>query len=258
MQARGANERIDTSRAIRLVYLDADLVVVVKPAGMMTVPFEDDDRDTLLAHTRVAVGRKERARRGKAGENPPNPTLRAVQRLDKETSGLVVFARTIPAQRRLQAQFSEVDEHPHRLYLAIATGEARSAVRETWFVRDRGDGLRGTWRGRGESPEGAKRAVTRIEVRERLNGATLVACALETGRTHQIRIHLAESGTPIAGETVYLRERTPLPAPRPMLHSAELGFAHPRDGRPLHFEEPPPADFVEYLAALRGKKARTS
>jgi 23S rRNA pseudouridine1911/1915/1917 synthase len=262
VEPRGAAERADGSRVVRIVSLDQEIVVVSKPAGILTVPFEDDDRDTLLALTRVAVGRRERARKGKLGANPPpNPTLRAVQRLDKETSGLVVFARTIPAQRGLQAQFADEHEHPHRLYWAITTGETRAGVRESWFVRDRGDGLRGSWRGsfresrfeRSNPPEGAKRAVTRIEVIERLVGATLVTCALETGRTHQIRIHLAESGTPVAGEMVYIRERASLPAPRPMLHAAELGFTHPRDGRSLHFEEPLPADFADYLAGLRAK-----
>ena len=88
---------------------------------------------------------------------------------------------------------------------------------------------------------------------ERLRGATLVVCELETGRQHQIRIHLAEAGHPLVGETVYIRDyKGPLlPAPRPMLHAAVLGFLHPRGDRPMRFEDPLPADFVEVLERLR-------
>ena len=95
---------------------------------------------------------------------------------------------------------------------------------------------------------------THVERLGRLAGATLVACRLETGRTHQIRIHLAEQGHPLVGETVYVRdfEAAPIPAPRLMLHAAELGFEHPSDGRPMRFEAPPPPDFEETLARLGG------
>lgn len=234
-----------------VIHLDADVAVVEKPAGLLTVPFERGDKDTLLALARVAVRRIEK----------DNATLRAVQRLDKETSGLVVFARTVAAQRRLQEQLAA--HTVTRRYLAIVHGEARDAVHDTLLVPDRGDGLRGSWRVRRavrgeapetpETPEGTKRAVTRVRVVERLSGATLVACELETGRQHQIRIHLSEAGHPLVGETVYIRDhRGPvIPAPRPMLHAAVLGFAHPRTEKPLRFESPPPADFQAVLRRLR-------
>jgi 23S rRNA pseudouridine1911/1915/1917 synthase len=233
-----------------VIHLDAEVVVVRKPAGLLTVPFERGDRDTLIALARVAVRRIE--------GSGASPTLRAVQRLDKETSGLVVFARSVAAQRALQQQLTA--HTVTRRYLAIAHGEVRAAEHATLFVPDRGDGLRGSWRpargGRGESqpPPEAKRAVTRVAVVERLRGATLASCELETGRTHQIRIHLAEAGHPLVGETVYVRDyRGPLlPAPRPMLHAAVLGFDHPRTGRRLTFEEPAPEDFERVLAGLRG------
>lgn len=233
-----------------VVHLDADVVVVRKPAGILTVPFERNDRDTLLALARVAV------RRIEAGKG--SPTLRAVQRLDKETSGLVVFARTIPAQRHLQQQLSA--HTVIRRYLAIVHGAAEGAVYETLLVPDRGDGLRGSWGVfrpvRGEPPAEAREAVTRVRVLERLRGATLVACELETGRQHQIRIHLSEAGHPLVGETVYVRDwRGPLlPAPRPMLHAAVLGFVHPRTEKPLRFEEPPAADFAVVLERLRTER----
>jgi 23S rRNA pseudouridine1911/1915/1917 synthase len=229
-----------------VVHLDAEVVVVRKPAGILTVPFERNDRDTLLALTRVAARRIEAAK-----EKVGGLTLRAVQRLDKETSGLVVFARTIAAQRHLQRQLAA--RTVTRRYLAIVHGAAEDAVYDTQLVADRGDGLRGSWGAfrpaRGEPPAEAREAVTRVQVLERLRGATLVACELATGRQHQIRIHLAEAGHPLVGETVYIRDwRGPLlPAPRPMLHAAILGFVHPRTEKPLRFAEPPPEDF----AALR-------
>lgn len=233
-----------------VVHLDAEVVVVRKPAGVLTVPFEREDRDTLLALTRVAVRRIEA---GKGQES--RLTLRAVQRLDKETSGLVVFARTVPAQRHLQEQLSA--HTVTRRYLAIVHGAARDAVYETLLVPDRGDGLRGSWGAfrpaRGEPPPEAKEAITRVQVLERLAGATLVSCELETGRQHQIRIHLSEAGHPLMGETVYIRDWSGpvLPAPRPMLHAAVLGFVHPRTGKSLRFEEPPPGDFAAVLERLR-------
>lgn len=247
----------DAALSHLVVHLDADVVVVRKPAGILTVPFERDDRDTLLALTRVAVRRMDAAK-GKER----SATLRAVQRLDKETSGLVVFARNIPAQRDLQTQLG--DHSVLRRYLALVHGAAEDAVHETLFVANRGDGLRGSWgifrAPRGESPPEAREAITRVKVEERLQGATKVVCELETGRQHQIRIHLAEAGHPLIGETVYIRDyRGPLlPAPRPMLHAAMLGFIHPRTAKRVRFEEPPPEDFVAVLARLRGRKPTRS
>ncbi len=236
-----------------IVHLDTEVAVVRKPAGILTVPFERDDRDTLLALARVAIRRIETGK-GKTA----NLTLRAVQRLDKETSGLVVFARSIPAQRDLQEQLGA--HTVTRRYLALVQGKAEDAVYETLLVPDRGDGLRGSWGvfrpARGESPPvEAKEAVTRVQVLERLAKATLVACELETGRQHQIRIHLAEAGHPLVGETVYIRDwRGPLlPAPRPMLHAAVLGFVHLRTGKSLRFEEPAPGDFAAARERLRSQ-----
>lgn len=233
-----------------LLHLDADVAVVRKPAGLLTVPFEKEDRETLLSLARVAVRRLD-AKRGLE----PNPSLRAVQRLDKETSGLVVLARNVRAQRHLQQQLSE--HSVTRQYLAIVHGAARDAIYDTLLVEDRGDGLRGSWGvfrpARGNPPPGARQAVTHVSVEESLRGATLVTCLLETGRQHQIRIHLAEAGTPLVGETVYIRDyRGPrIQAPRPMLHAAVLGFVHPRSGKEVRFEEPPPEDFLAVLERLR-------
>jgi len=233
-----------------LVHLDAEVAVVRKAAGLLTVPFERTDRDTLLSRARVAIRRRE-ASRGAAH----NPALRAVQRLDKDTSGLVVFARTVAAQRHLQRQFTE--HTALRRYLAVVHGTARDAVYDTVLVPDRGDGLRGSWKERrGDPPPDARGAVTYVSVEKRLRGATLLSCRLETGRTHQIRIHLAEAGHPLLGETVYVRDfKGPwLPAPRLMLHATELGFVHPRTGEELRFTDPPPDDFAVAVEALRSPR----
>ena len=126
------------------------------------------------------------------------------------------------------------------------------------LVADRGDGLRGSAHARDASV--GQRAVTHVEPIETRTipaggtaQATLVACRLETGRTHQIRIHLAEMGHPIVGERVYMRDyRGPrIEAPRVMLHAAELGFEHPKTERHVQWEEPPPADF-NALWPMRG------
>jgi len=252
VRAGGSASRREPALTDLVVHLDAEVAVVRKPAGILTVPFERDDRDTLLSLARVAIRRIE-AKNG--GKTKASPTLRAVQRLDKETSGLVVFARTIHAQRHLQEQLGE--HTVLRRYFALAHGAVQDAVYETLLVPDRGDGLRGSWGvfkpARGEPPAEAREAITRVTVLERLAGATQVACELETGRQHQIRIHLAEAGNPLVGETVYIRDwRGPrLPAPWPMLHAAVLGFVHPRTGKRLRFEEPAPEDFARVLARLR-------
>jgi 23S rRNA pseudouridine1911/1915/1917 synthase len=230
-----------------LVYHDADLAVVRKPAGVLSVPYHRADRDTLLALTRVALGRVDRRTRA---------TVRAVQRLDRESSGLVVFARSVVAQRALQAQFAA--HAVRRSYQAIAHGTVTSATHETLLVRDRGDGLRGSWReARGGPPADARWATTHVVAEETWGESTLVTCRLETGRQHQIRIHLAEDGHPLLGETVYGREFAGpwLEAPRLLLHAGVLGFEHPRTGRAMRFEEAVPDDFQAVVTALR-KRAR--
>lgn len=236
-----------------IVHLDRDVAVVRKPAGLLAVPAGPQDRDSLRHRAAAAVRRYEAAS-GVRG----SPTLRVVQRLDRETSGLLVFARTVPAERHLQEQLKQ--HSIERRYLAVVHGHPQPGAHETYLVEDRGDGLRGSWgrfRGhRGDPPVDARRAATEVEVLEVFPGAALVACTLETGRQHQIRIHLAEAGHPLLGESVYIRDyQGPrLPAPRVLLHAEILGFDHPRSGRPLRFEEPLPADFRMALDGLRPRK----
>src|SRR5262249_60879395 len=129
-----------------------------------------------------------------------------------------------------------------RRYLAIVPGRVRPQRVATNLVRDRGDGRRGST----TLANVGKEAVTHVEVEEFLPGYTVLSCRLETGRTHQIRIHLAEIGHPVCGEKVYKRRLGQPPAPDPSgaprlaLHATELGFAHPVPAEPLHWSMPLP------------------
>jgi 23S rRNA pseudouridine1911/1915/1917 synthase len=230
-----------------VVYVDAELVVVDKPAGLLTVPFEAGDKNTLSDRVRSWL----RRRFGRAGAE-----LGVVQRLDKDTTGVLVFARTLAAKRQLQQQLRV--HSIERRYLALAHGEVPAARAETYLIDNRGDGLRGSWgrfrRAQGPVPPGAQRALTHITPLSKLRAATLVECRLETGRQHQIRIHLSELGHPLIGERVYIRDYAGprIEAARPMLHAETLGLIHPRTGEPLRFQRPAPEDFQRLLAELRG------
>jgi 23S rRNA pseudouridine1911/1915/1917 synthase len=248
-----------------LRHLDEHVVVVEKPAGLCTVrhPAERDwsDRRRDLSPTLEDLVPRLIAR---TEDRAAGPRLRVVQRLDKETSGLVVFARTVAAERGLGKQF-----HAHtvtRRYLAIVPGRVVPQRIRTFLVRDRGDGRRGSTKTDGErgidSAPSGKEAITHLEVAERLSSYTLVRCRLETGRTHQIRIHLAELGHPVCGDRVYCHRRDGTivedrsGAPRLMLHASELGFRHPVSRAEMHWEMPLPADFQAMLDRLRGAETK--
>jgi 23S rRNA pseudouridine1911/1915/1917 synthase len=240
--------------AIVVRHIDPHVVVVEKPSGLNTVrhPTERDwteARKALSPTLEDLVWKKLAREEGRAGQ--PLPRLRIVHRLDKETSGLVVFGRTVTAERGLGKQFHA--HSVHRRYLAIVPGKIRSQRIASSLVRDRGDGRRGSSDVAGQGKE----AVTHVEVVERLAGYTLVSCRLETGRTHQIRIHLAEAGHPVCGEKVYNRLRNgeivvdKSDAPRLALHAVELGFTHPTSGANLQWAMPLPADLKAFLTSLR-------
>jgi 23S rRNA pseudouridine1911/1915/1917 synthase len=239
---------------IVLRHLDEHLVVVEKPAGICTVrhPRERDwtERRKDLSPTLEDLVPRLIARR--EGTRGPQPRLRVVQRLDKETSGLIVFARTVAVERGLGKQF-----HAHtvtRRYLALVPGKIMAQRVHTFLVRDRGDGRRGSTKVEGQGKE----AITHVEVAERLPGYTLVRCRLETGRTHQIRIHLAELGHPVCGDRVYRHKRDGTQfedhstAPRLFLHAAELGFRHSLTREEMSWEMALPADLEAVLQRLRG------
>jgi 23S rRNA pseudouridine1911/1915/1917 synthase len=232
-------------------HADAHVVVVEKPAGLTTMRHPDEAAEfgararrflpPTLADLLPGLLAKELGRRVR---------VRAVHRLDKETSGLVVFALTPQAESHLGRQFRAhtID----RRYLAVVRGPARAARIESSLVRDRGDGRRGS----GALGAG-QRAVTHVRVVEELGDYTVVECRLETGRTHQVRIHLGESGTPICGERVYDRppHGAPLPdesgAPRLALHAVLLGFEHPATAKRMVWQSPLPEDLARFVARLR-------
>src|SRR5579885_2942639 len=249
----GAPPRQRETLVIR--HLDEHVIVVEKPSGICTVRHPSErawtERRKALSPTLedlvppLIAAREGRLRKG------PLPRLRVVQRLDKETSGLVVFARTVSAERGLGQQF-----HAHtvtRRYLAVVPGRVRPQRIQTHLIRDRGDGRRGST----SLPGAGKEAITHVDVVERLPRYTLLACRLETGRTHQIRIHLAELGHPVCGDHVYNHkpDGTVWPdlsgAPRLALHAAELGFRHPVTGEELYWSMPLPADLQAFLEQLR-------
>jgi 23S rRNA pseudouridine1911/1915/1917 synthase len=249
---------------VRIVHVDDDVVVVDKPTGLTTTRHHEEAswparrrqiQPTLEELVPDAIGRHLARRFGAVpGRASPArrriPPVRAVHRIDRETSGLVVFARNVPASRILAEQFRL--HTTHRRYLAIVVGRVGAGMIRMRLVRDRGDGRRGT----SEDEEG-KEAVTHVAPIEHFGDAyTLVECRLETGRTHQIRIHMAETGHPVCGERVYSAPRgveavDDSQAPRVMLHAAELGFVHPVSGEELRFTSPLPADIRKVLDTLR-------
>ena len=229
------------------MFCDRDVVVVDKPAGLLSVADEPDNRETAVDYTRTLL---RRMNRGGA-----DAALGVVHRLDRDTSGLMVFARTAQAKRALATQFREhtID----RVYHAIVHGAVAAKRVETFLLLDRGDGMRGSHghfrRSRGDAPIEAKRSITHIRPIAALVGATLVECRLETGRQHQIRIHLSELGHPLVGERVYIRDYVgpTIEATRPMLHARTLGFMHPRTAERALFHREPPADFQATIESLR-------
>jgi 23S rRNA pseudouridine1911/1915/1917 synthase len=224
------------------LFVDRNLVVIDKPSGVSSVPYEPKERGALSDVVRNELSKRQGSR---------IPPLGVVHRLDKETSGLIVFARNVTAKRELKQafRFHTIQRH----YLALCQGNPGSRTFRSHLIEDRGDGRRGST----TNPELGQPAVTHVEVLETFASASLVKCRLETGRTHQIRIHLSEAGHPVVGERVYVHEELPkYGATRLMLHARELGFVHPLSGENLHFEVEPPEDMQRVIADLRSARGR--
>jgi 23S rRNA pseudouridine1911/1915/1917 synthase len=261
-----------TAADVRLVHIDEHVVVIDKPAGVTTLRHNEErdwshqrkqrqaTLDELIEELLSGQGREQRSVKPPTSRRRPQSRpnrIRAVHRLDRDTSGIMVFARTPLAETELIRQFKShtVD----RAYIAFAHGHVAEETIETYFVRDRGDGLRGSTPD--PKAEGAERALTHIRPLEVLRDYTVVECRLETGRTHQIRIHLAERGHMVCGEKTYVRTlagpvvEDASGAVRQALHAAMLGFTHPVTGVRLQFVSPLPKDMAKLLERLRRTSA---
>jgi len=239
---------------VQLLHVDREVVVVAKPAGISTVPFElgeSEGKGGRRAPSAEPLVLSELVARALKSRGGPQGPLGIVHRLDKDTSGVLVFARTLSALRALKQQFRV--HSIERRYLALVHGQLESRTISSRLLRDRGDGLRGSTR----DPNLGRMATTHVKVLEQFDNASLVECRLETGRTHQIRIHLSERGHPVLGERVYIRDYAgpEVQAPRLMLHAAVLGFVLPASAEPLRFELELPQDMTDVLGTLRRARA---
>jgi 23S rRNA pseudouridine1911/1915/1917 synthase len=232
--SRPTRRRVRTRLAV--LHEDDAVLIVDKPAGLLTVPTEAREKDTLWSRALFYLQHRYGGR----------PYAGIVHRIDKDTSGAVVFARTRPALHFLQERFRE--HSIEREYVALVAGSTPEAgAYDAALVRT--EGLR---RSVARPGEAGRRAVTHFRTLERLAAASLVSVRLETGRTHQVRVHFSAAGHPVLGDRVYgPREGDGGPARRQMLHARRLGFPHPVTGRLVVAEAPLPEDFEEALAALR-------
>lgn len=283
---------IDTSD-IRLAFLDEHLLVVEKPAGINSVRhFEERSLSTRRRQLQPTLDellppvlakiqrlrwpplppkgmnkgvRREPTKASKdslpiqnAKKLPPELQVFPVHRLDRNTSGLMLFARTRDAEQRLMTMFRR--HTVQREYVAVCYGVVQPQTIQSMLVRDRGDGLRGSLpeSATAEQIESAEKAITHILGSKPIAGGaySLVRVRLETGRTHQIRIHLSEAGHRLCGEPLYNVDLSgsvisdTSGAPRQALHSDRLVFTHPMTGQQLKFEMPWPKDLAGWIKSL--------
>jgi len=225
---------------VPVVFADQYLVVVDKPAGMVTHPSKGHDEGTLV-HGLLGAGIA-------GGDDPDRPGI--VHRLDRDTSGLMLVARTERAHRRLGRMMR--DREIERRYLALVHGEFPPAL-----TVDRPIGRDPRRRTRqAVVPVGGKDAITHFRTVERLGGLTLVEARLETGRTHQVRVHLEAARHPVVGDPLYGQGRAAHGLDRQFLHAYRLALAHPETGEDLAFESPLPGDLEADLAAVRIRSAQ--
>jgi len=247
--AKNKTARPQPKYDLDVVYSDDAIVVVNKPA-QLTSTRSREDKEEFGAGQRFLPKSLEELLPAHLGT--PNRKLHAVHRLDRDTTGLMVFARTKENSLKLEAQFRS--KGVERRYIALTRGIPKPGKLESWLVPDRGDGRRGS--GAADHAD-ARRSVTHLILRDRLGDFAQVECKLDTGRTHQIRIHLGEAGTPVCGESVYDRAIGQQPHPdasgatRPMLHAYRLGFQHPETDEFVGWEVDPPNDYLDCLGRLK-------
>ena len=224
---------------LRIVYQDDDLAVVFKPSGMVVHPAAGNERGTLV---NALLARLDNLS-GIGGEIRPG----IVHRIDKDTSGLLLVAKNDFAHVALSQQIKA--HSVQRAYRAIVIG----GFREDEGVVNGPIGRHPTDRKKMAIVPGGREAETHWTVLERLRGATLIEARLTTGRTHQIRVHMASIGHPVLGDPVYGPKKSPYPvAGGQLLHAYCIGFTHPTTGRQMRFEADPEPRFTHWLEKLRG------
>ena len=227
-----------TEMPLDIVYEDEDLLVINKPKGLVVHPAAGHQDDTLVNGLLYALGDD---LSGINGELRPG----IVHRIDKDTSGLLAVAKNDLAHTVLASQLK--DHTMARTYECIVCG----SFREDSGTVDAPIGRHPTDRKKMcVTPRNSKEAVTHWEVVKRYRGYTHVRCRLETGRTHQIRVHMAHIGHPILGDTVYGHNKKELGQDTQCLHAGQLCFRHPRDGRPVMVFAPLPEYFQQVLEKL--------
>jgi len=228
-----------TEMALDIVYEDGDVLVINKPKGLVVHPAAGHQNDTLVNGLLYALGDD---LSGINGELRPG----IVHRIDKDTSGLLAVAKNDYAHNMLASQLK--DHTMARSYEAIVCGSFRedSGTVDAPIGRHPSDRKKMCVIERNSKP-----AVTHWEVVERFRGYTHIRCRLETGRTHQIRVHMAHIGHPLLGDTVYGHKKAELGQSSQCLHAFSLCFRHPRDGRPVMVFAPLPRYFEEVLEKLR-------
>jgi len=228
-------------RAFSIEYEDSQLLVVNKAAGVLTVPTAKGEVHTLAGRLSAYLSRSGRKKE-----------VIIVHRLDREVSGLLVIAKSESVAQTLIAQF--MDRKPQRHYAAIVAGV---------MVEDAGTyqthlGTRKNLDRYSTTPSSeTEMAVTHFTVQERLNDTTLIEVRLETGRRHQIRVHLAEAGHPLLGDPRYAAPSSQHPhwtARRIALHAQSLCIAHPQTGKELSFNTPLPIEMQKFLSAARRRR----
>ena len=239
--------------SLHVYHYDQHIIVIEKPSGIESVPFETKKKFEGRFHAQTSDTLIDMARKWlEQNERQKLPPLKVVHRLDKGTSGIIVFARTVTAERHLGKLFREHDIK--RSYIAFCPGVPKSETIRSRLVENRGDGKRGSTKNKTLGKE-AITHVNRLQTRKTPKGSiiSMVACQLETGRTHQIRIHLSEAGHPLCGETVYngpMGDKKLLlegfGIPRIGLHARELGFMHPVTNQVIYWESPLPKDLQDW------------
>jgi len=228
--------RARSGTAIRLLYEDDELIVADKPAGLLTIATAKERRRTLYAHLREHVRRR-----------APRSRVFIVHRLDRDASGLVVLAKTAGTKYALQDQFKR--REAGRVYLAVVEGAFRPDRRilRSRLAQNKAHRVYST-----DDVMVGRPAVTHVRVLRRLAGRSLLEVTLETGRKHQIRVHLADAGHPILGDSRYGsgdgRSRGLA------LHAARLRFRHPGTGEELEFRSDPPVGANPVWRVARGKR----